>query len=341
MLELRLLFTRHQAEVDQLRAAVADALPEEYRTAPQPMLSAVSAEATQPFDDLFLLRFVMSNGSVLKAIGPLRKTIVWRSKNEEILRSIRTERSSTLMHPKLGPLLRKTQAEFASRDGGLVSVIFAANVDMREIMAATTYEELSWLMLIERERVFYRNDAATRATGRLIKHIVINDLRGANFWVSTERSFFRAIGHSSQQSEIYYPQLLGRFCLLSPPKWLSIAMSIALLFASKKTAAKVAVCRAHSNERQPGAMSKCPFASRFINPESLPRALGGTAGDGPWIYLPNDHPRLYSPLPVGATAATLAAYKDAPPTATVEPHSVVAEPTLPSASEGTGENIVI
>ncbi|KAJ3124836.1 hypothetical protein HK098_000824 [Nowakowskiella sp. JEL0407] len=248
---------KHADHIARLQAALADVL--------------TTDELKKEFDEVFILRFVLSNGD--KAEGPLRETIQWRTKNSKLLESVRNGAyppHNDIIGPYTATAMHKTLI-----DGSPVFIIRSGLSDPNEMLKVATVDQIAEWLLYQREEAFGICDRVTRETGFICKVVSVNDFNGVKL-LSMNRHFFRALGIASKLSETYYPQLLGISVMINLPSFMSLMMTLAKTFMSKRTLDKLRFCKGVTVGPNAQDISKCPYASGMILKESVPTFLGGS-----------------------------------------------------------------
>jgi len=271
----QLLFT-HAAAIAALRADLGSAAPPQY-------------------DDIWLLRYVLSFPVAQERIEALRKGIAWREANAEMLADAAAGRP-----PPCNSVIGAYQvAGFhgATRFGDPLFVVRSALCQPAEVMKVCSVEEFTAWLMYWREVGFLMCDKETRARGYLVKQLTLIDLKDSPFG-SFDRKHFTALGESSKVSEYVYPQLLRRSILMNPPSFFNAIFTLIKPFMSAKALEKTTLCPGLSAARP--NFSACPFASALFDGAELPTFLGGscrcTAQGGCICARPNEQ---YSPGPSG------------------------------------------
>jgi hypothetical protein len=195
------LLVAHKAAIEELREAVADCLPED----------------SEFYDDIFLLRFVLTwekKGGLTESSDAVRKTVAWRTENAEALaQTVRTG-----IAPGEEVMKRFNTAGYAGSLAGMepLFIVRTGYCNLKGLMNACTMEEVARLATISKEVAFAECDKKTRKTRQLVKMISIIDLEGFSMFGGDSR-FHKALGESSKQAAVYYPQLLGKTVLISKP----------------------------------------------------------------------------------------------------------------------------
>lgn len=247
------LLREHAAAIAELRAALAD----------EPLLAQ--------YDDLFVLRFVLSNGK--SAEEPLRQTLRWRDANAEML--ARAGRGEP--HPKNKEMGFYSIADLIptrTLSDEPVMVVRAGRSRVKTLMDKFTEEEVVDWLNYPKEWAFQICDEATRRTGRLVKMVTVVDMHSSRL-SDNDKRFYKALGGASKDAEVYYPQLLSMTVPINTPSFLNILWVFAKRLLPKKTIEKMRLCGARDTLKQPA--TKCPWVTYNFAPEDLPDFLGGTA----------------------------------------------------------------
>ncbi|KXS16005.1 CRAL/TRIO domain-containing protein [Gonapodya prolifera JEL478] len=251
---------KHRDRVDALRAACLDVIP--------------GGEKDPFYDDIFLLRFCISNESLTVAENNLRETIKWRTANAETLN--RVGKGGPPPHNDVvGPFCLAVGLHKSLLDGSPFQIIRSGITNAAGLMEVATPEQVGDWILFQREEAFVICDALTRKTGVITKLVSVNDFSHINFSASMDRRFFKGLGLSSKASEIYYPQLVGMGVMINLPSWMSAVMSLGKNFMSAKTLSKLRFCPATTLNQ---SIAQCPVASKILSEESVPSFLGGLCG---------------------------------------------------------------
>ncbi len=250
--DVALLTAQHREEIDLLR-------------------KELGAEIDKSFDDLVLLRYILSFKQVGEAAEAIRKAIAWRLENKDLLD--RVTRGEQL--PCRAAIARYAISDYhrtGLADGSPLLVTRAALCDLSSLIANVKLDDLvAWLNFLN-EQAYREVDRVTRQTGRLTKVIRVNDLANAPL-LNQDRGFFSAIGKSSKVASFLYPQLVEANILVNAPSLISIVLKIAAQFVSASTMSKVVLCKGRAVAG--GNVADCPYASRRFKIEQLPQFWGG------------------------------------------------------------------
>ena len=234
-------------------------------------VAVLGVEIDESYDDLVLLRYILSFKQVAEAAEAVRKAIAWRAENKELLDKV--ARGEQL--PCRAVIARYAVSDYHRKglaDGSPLLVTRAALCDLPALVAHVKMDELvAWLNYLN-EQAYREVDRVTRQTGRLTKVIRVNDLANAPL-LNQDRAFFSAIGKSSKMASFLYPQLVEANILLNSPSLISIVLKIAAQFVSPSTMSKVVLCQGRATAK--GNVADCPYASRRFKMEDLPEFWGG------------------------------------------------------------------
>lgn len=236
-----------------------------------------------PYDETFALRFVLSNmkeGPNVTADN-LIKTIKWRRENASWLTATKNE--------DFNAIERFVAAGYhgATHEGNPLYIVRAGISNAVALMDACKEEDVVRWMLWKREQGFQTCDRLTRETGTMHRMLVVNDLNHVSLVSGQDPRFRAVLAKVSKMSEVYYPQLLGRSVLINVPRLFSALFSAFKLILSKKMLAKIAICPGRTLTED---ISRCPFASKVVNLDTLPTFLGGRCRCKPGCIseVPND-----------------------------------------------------
>ena len=257
----KLGFTREQKNVDELLVANAAAIATLREALADTDLSKYDLGSRVPYDDIWLLRFILSNGNQ-GAEKAVRATLAYRAANVELL-----ERAAAGDNAKYQPLLRYSIAEVYSQRTTMdepVQLIRAGKSNVKKLMDLFTEDEVVESMNFQKEQLFLMCDEATRRTRRLVKMVTCLDMHSSKF-TDNDKRFFKALGRASKDSELYYPQLLQITVAINVPSYLNLIWPIAKRVMPAKTLAKFRICSARNTLTESAV--KCPFATTAFTPE--------------------------------------------------------------------------
>jgi len=282
----QLAFERPQANVDELLSLHANAITAlKVAVADMPQFAA-GFSGRVPYDELFLLRFLLSNGAK-GAEKAVRATLKYRAENAALLAAA----AAGEVHPNHASISQYSIADIwphPTCTDEPVQLVRAGKSYVKKLMDLHTTDEVVEVFNFDKERMFLLCDEATRRTRRLVKMVSVIDMHSSKFHDSDPR-FFKALGRASKESELYYPQLLSISIAINVPSYLNFIWPVAKRFMPAKSLAKFRICTAKDTTLQSACI--CPFASNVFTPDTLVDFLGGgvpsTAALGPM-----DRPRL-------------------------------------------------
>lgn len=271
-------YDRTQENIDDLLAMHADDL--------RALRGKLGSEKllSSEHDDIFLLRFLLSNKSVEKSEAPLRETLRWRKENAARL----AQAAAWYRDPKhdaMGKMSIADLLDVTTLNDEPVLVVRSGRSDVRSLMDAYSQDEVVEYLNYAKERAFRMCDEATRRTRRLVKMITVLDCAQSKLSGNDSR-FMKALGRSSKEAEVHYPQLLALTVPINTPPFMSLLWGIAKRFLPARTVAKLRVCGASNTSRQ--SVAECPFAARNFTPETLCTFLGGMMPPTSRLRLPGD-----------------------------------------------------
>ena len=357
------LLTTHADAVSALRDAVADVLPTEvglssacqrlrphlisfsYATS-SPLILLFLRHLCQPvdgveFDNLFLLRYILSFKTVAAAIEPCRTTLGWRIEQADVLHRLTLEGRAGI--PNHSTFMKfQTVGDISTKFGGWPTyVVRTAHSDLPSLMNSLSVAEvrnfsaahvrscgvltrvlthpfpspLSPLQQVSdclhyaKELQWRTCDRLTRETGVLTKLINVIDMNNFSLF-GADRRFFAALGDSSKRSAMMYPQLLGATACVNPPSFLRLLMSTFGSLMPQSAKDKQRFCQSSNTETE--SASKCPFLSMFGGTTEdggtcpvpgLPDFLGGAEPTPPWLQPLTDRADRMTKKTIGARSS--------------------------------------
>jgi hypothetical protein len=258
-----------RANVDELLKNKKESI-EKLKTLVDDKLFALDA---QQYDDIFLLRYVLTHGDNFeKAADCVKQTILWRKENhEKIINAVKTG-----FGPKHEIAVRFNTVGHA---GSLpapgnepIYVVRTGYCDIKGLMNTMTHEEVVDWLHFTKEKVWRECDSKTRETRLLTKEISVIDMANFSLFGGDSR-FYKCLGEASKLSAIYYPQLLGKTVLINTPSYFRILYKTFSIFMPQSALDKQVLCPAKDTEKED--VSKCPFMKRFNAIGNVPDFLGG------------------------------------------------------------------
>ncbi len=252
---------------------------EELFAAHAPAIAALRAELGEgalppPWDDLWLLRYVLSFDTAAERAPAVRECLAYRAAHAPMLAAAATGAPAPFA-AALEPWMVAGE-HGVGHNGEPVFIVRAGLSNARGAMGAVAEAELVQFLMYWKERAFLHCDRESRARGRLVKQLVLLDMAGASF-ATFDMRHLRALGAAGKLSEVVYPQLLGRSVGVHPPAFLATVRKMMAPFMSKKQLEKQSFCPGAAAAGPPSRSpaSACPFASRLLDVATLPTFLGG------------------------------------------------------------------
>lgn len=259
------LLSHHRTELDALRERVKDAIP------------ASGDDGTGfRYDDIFLLRYVLSFGTADAAEPMVRETIEYRASEAHQAISRAVADGTWRDDPRLQMMTRFqcfSVLEGAQSNGGPLLTIRAGMSDIHAVNRHVTYEEHVAVFMLIREHGYRQCDLIARRDGRLTKMLMLMDLTGASMSDILDRGHSGIQQEVSKISAVIYPQMISTINLVNTPGWMNIVFRFFTKIMPARLTSKV---RMYPNA---DAMWKSEEAGRRLNRARIPKYLGGTMPD--------------------------------------------------------------
>ncbi|EQC42165.1 hypothetical protein SDRG_01005 [Saprolegnia diclina VS20] len=235
-------------DLGQLRALVGDAL-------------------TPLHDDVWLLRYLLSNETPAACEAPIRFTIQWRAARADTIAALHAGAKPPL-HAEIEKYLVAGDHKL-TRLGEPLVIVRIGLCNSKALMNNVAYDDVVEYMMLAREATMVYLDQTSRATRTLVKASTILDFSGFSLLRGHDARFSRVQGECSKLSEQMYPQLLGRTIFVNTPAVFSWVFKLLKPLLSERTVAKMVIC--------PGGkqLSDCPYVANYLNLSDLPTFLGG------------------------------------------------------------------
>ena len=271
------LLQTHAADIAALKTAVSN---------DQRFLNGASNKII-PYDEIWLLRFILSNGPGKSAEKAVRATLDYRAKNATMLANCAAGKE----HPLAAEIAKFSISEIYNQPTEAeepVQLVRAGKSNMKKLMDTYSSEEVIETMIYQKEQAFLRCDEATRRTRKMIKMMTVVDMHSQKF-SDNDKRFYKALGKASKDSELFYPQLLAITVGINVPSYMNLIWPIAKRVMPAKTLAKFRICSAKDTVTQSAVL--CPFATTVFQPSSLVEFLGGE-GLSTEVLGPVDRPKV-------------------------------------------------
>jgi hypothetical protein len=248
-----------------------DELLTENASAISSLRSALGASLPAEWDDIWLLRFVLSNSVPEVCLAKALTCIEWRSKNSAMLADAASGRPHALS-AALAPHF-VIGIHGTSLFGEPLMVLRVGMCDGAAFVASAPPDILCEFLMYTREVCYMRCDAETRRRRKLVKTFSIIDAAGSRL-SQFNRECADLLAKTGKLSDSVYPQLLVRTVIVHPPSIFQAAWTICKVFVEAKTLDKISVCGG-SGSSLCSTAAGCPYAFKRFDPTMLPTFVGG------------------------------------------------------------------
>eukprot|EP00929_Paragymnodinium_shiwhaense_P114535 TRINITY_DN82987_c0_g1_i1.p1 TRINITY_DN82987_c0_g1~~TRINITY_DN82987_c0_g1_i1.p1 ORF type:complete len:434 (-),score=120.91 TRINITY_DN82987_c0_g1_i1:103-1404(-) len=257
------LLAEHGAAITQLRDKLHGAM-QELPPAEQDLLT-----------DLLFLRHILSQqGDLERADAMLRKAMDFATDpmHAKLLAHVRAETPPAADEriQELCPAALWTEGPLSN--GAPVWIIRAGFGNPQQMMDDVSAKDMLEWLLYWRLLAMQQMDRLSLQSDKLVKMMVVNDLRGAGLFASREKRFFKVLGQAGEMMEYLCPQQQMKAVLLNPPAFVSSMFRFMKPLMPAKALAKVSVCRGDTLCEPLGS---CPFAKMWWPDCNVPDFLGG------------------------------------------------------------------
>ena len=229
----------------------------------------LGAELPTYFDDIWLLRYVLSFDILSERVDAIKKSIKWRSENAEMLADAAAGRPAP-HHDIVKPyLVSGFHPATKALLGEPLFIVRSGVSNPTAVMNILTTEQVISNLMFSREVAFLQCDAETRKQRRLVKMITMIHMEHAT--ASFDRRFFNCLGATSKISEFVYPQQLLKSVMFRPPSFFFSLFALFKPLFTKKMLEKQAMCPG----KAPEGIAACPFAKKHFDLVTLPSIVGG------------------------------------------------------------------
>lgn len=235
------------------------------------------------YDDIWILRYVLSHKKdTAAAIRAAVATMEFRKThklNEGDLRAQIThldgDTSTGGYHVKLNACAEKYACltTLPDENRGLVMYIFLDKLDMKQIDATMTQEELKLVTTHLNESMYQVLDSITRKTGRLTKLVKLCDMKKMKIG-NMNRAYLQKDAAAAKEVDDYFPQLLGGLLVANPPKWISIIWKFMRPLMPTRITEKVDFLPANNETVQ-------KRLSKYVSKQNLLERYGGENKEWP------------------------------------------------------------
>lgn len=164
------------------------------------------------------------------------------------------------------------------KNRGIVTYVRLNGIDMVGMASEMSEEDMQNAYIYYNEAVYQINDAITRQTGKLTKHLKIVNVHGMTMRkCSSSSAYVKKDVSANKALEDFYPQLTGSVLITNSPVWLSKIWNLFRPFFPKRFVEKVDLL-------PPNAKMKPKDSERFfryVSDKNLPERYGGRNSEWP------------------------------------------------------------
>ncbi|KAJ3062337.1 hypothetical protein HDU98_001785 [Podochytrium sp. JEL0797] len=250
MSEIGTLVAQHQQDITTLRSLLHDVINESH-------------------DDLWLLRYILSNKTPEAAEAAARFTIDYFTKNKDLIDTV-------LSGGKLP--FQDTIAQYQcsgshkfTKNGEPVFYVRIGISNDKALMDTVPYQDVLNFMISNNIKIMKACDKASREQQKIVKAIGVIDF--LHISRVPDSRFFKILGESSKMSEKMFPQLMGKNIYVNAPSAVVWTFGTVLKpLLSKKTVEKTVFCPGKGSKK---GIAECPYLARYLDLENVPSFLGG------------------------------------------------------------------
>ena len=239
------------------------------------------------YDNIWILRFILSQGSVKKATCAAKRTMQFRHDQKlnelgDIRSYLPNHENPTIQHKtntifdvhyRLLTLYCKGYKDaimytLPDKNRGMVGYVTPSKIDQDLLMKQMTDEDAFYIYLYTSELIYQISDEITRRTGKLTKILRVFDMSNLSFG-DMNRSYISRDCSASKQIEDYYPKILGGVLIVNAPYWATTIWKVIKHLFPKRFVDKMALISPNSNPKD------VQYFSKYITRENLPERYGG------------------------------------------------------------------
>jgi hypothetical protein len=259
------LIKEKRVQIDKLKELLGKDLPE-----PTPSVFPY-------YDDLFFLRYILSFETPEDSVDPIKASVEYRHHSPKYADMLKKVENQTWEDEPIVSTSLKYQVaglSDAKIDHGPLVIIRPGKSNSSLQFNALTFEEMKLLHFAYREIAFRECDKYTRSSRKIVKQLLIMDLTDVSISEMSDRRGEKVFVPVAKASANYYPQMQHKFIMVNAPGWISAIFGLLKSFMPARNFNKMGLCKSKVKTSD-GDISKCPFASKFLNTSLLPAFLGG------------------------------------------------------------------
>jgi len=229
----------------------------------------LGAELPASWDDIWLLRYVLSFPDAGERVEAARKSIKWRAENAAMLADAAAGRPAPHYDAIRPYMVSGFHPPTNALHGEPLFIVRSGVSNPGAVMNMLPHAEVVKYLMFSREESFLKCDAETRKQRRLVKMITMIHMEHAT--ANVDRRFFMCLSESGKIAEFVYPQNLLKSVMFRPPSFFYTLFAFFRPLMTKKQLEKQAMCPG----RAAGGIEACPFAKHHFDVKTLPSIVGG------------------------------------------------------------------
>ena len=280
------LLRQHQQEIKAVH---------EFLFNSEPLFVQDSQSPKPRYDNIWILRYILSHRTIASASKAAQKTIQFRHAkglNElgDIRHCVPSLRKTETIQQNQFPSVLAYNAYCASdhtiihtlpdRNQGVMSYVKVNELDLKGIYETLPLETLQDSYLYYNETIFQIQDEITRRTNRLTKVLKIIDLQDMSL-KGLKLNYMKKDAKASRLSQDYYPQLVGAVYLVNCPNFMQRVWNILRKLFPKRVVEKTNLYGKVISEKE-----RKNYFEKFVNVNDLPVCFGGS--DEHWPHHVDD-----------------------------------------------------
>jgi len=239
------------------------------------------------YDDIWMLRFLLSHKKVSKASRAALHTMKFRQERKmNELGDIRHKMTDCMdlqshrqfdIHRKFNTFFKANTAFMVTQpdgDRGLVNIICLKDLDMQGLVENMSRDEVLESYLLFNEIVYQILDEVTRRTGKLTKLFRISDLTDFPLR-SVNAKYVKRDAAANKEMEDLYPQMLGTIVYVNAPGWANALWRVFKPFFPKRFLEKLAFV---NPLKYPNDVK---YFLKYISKDNLVERYGGNNSNWP------------------------------------------------------------
>eukprot|EP01134_Creolimax_fragrantissima_P000927 CFRG0927T1 len=252
---VRCLITTHREDIDTLKNRVKKYISVEIH------------------DDLWILRYLLSNGEIDKCVDDIKRAVAWRKENAEFVLKAKDFNAMPPYYEDSKKFVAVSNHVKTRKDGGPVFIVRSGISNPKKLMEILTYDQIFEILIFQKEQAYNMCDIRSRETGYLTKMTTINDFSGLSLLRAKDKKFMKALSESAKLAEYVHPQLMDKGVMINVNKVVQMLFSLLKMVMPRKTVAKMTICGASDTRTQ--NISLCPWVRENIEIVNVPTFLGG------------------------------------------------------------------